>query len=84
MCANGAMRSCSARNRKICNNHKLSGTPTMAKTPTSITREQRILIMTKAPCGTYPGQNRSRKFVNRKKQENKRVCRGKWLGQMAG
>lgn len=31
----------------------------------------------KVACGTYPGQNRSRKFVDRKKQANKRACRGK-------
>ena len=27
--------------------------------------------------GTYPGQNRSRKFINRKKQANKQACRQK-------
>jgi len=27
--------------------------------------------------GTYPGQNRSRKFANRKRKKNKNACRDK-------
>ena len=42
------------------------------------TREARILAaLPKFSCGTYPGQNRSLKFVDRKKRANKNACRGK-------
>jgi len=43
----------------------------------TITRVERILAAAKAPCGTYPGANRSRKFVDRKHKANKQACRGK-------
>jgi hypothetical protein len=28
--------------------------------------------------GTYPGQNRARVFRDRKKEANRKACRGKW------
>ena len=43
----------------------------------TITRKEVILNRTNKAIGTYPGQNRSRKFVNRKKQANKKACRGR-------
>ena len=43
----------------------------------TISRIEAILAAAKAPCGTFPGANRSRKFKNRKKQANKTACRGK-------
>lgn len=45
------------------------------------TREERILAaLSKVACGTYPGQNRARKFVDRKRRANKSACRGKYQG----
>jgi len=41
------------------------------------TREERILARPRFAVGTYPGQNRARKFVDRKKAADKRRCRGK-------
>lgn len=41
------------------------------------TREEKILARPKAACGVFPGMNRSRKFVDRKKKANKNACRGK-------
>jgi len=43
----------------------------------TISRVEVILAKAKAPCGTYPGANRSRKFVDRKRKANKNACRGK-------
>lgn len=42
-----------------------------------MTREEKILARPKAAIGTYPGQNRSRKFVDRKRKANKNACRGR-------
>jgi hypothetical protein len=42
------------------------------------TREEKILARPKPAIGTYPGQNRSRKFVDRKKKANKNACRGNY------
>ena len=42
-----------------------------------LTREEKIIARMKAHCGTYPGQNRARKFVDRKKRANKNACREK-------
>ncbi len=47
------------------------------KAPTVITREEKILARVRVACGTYPGQNRARTFVDRKKKANKNACRGK-------
>ncbi len=41
------------------------------------TRTEKILARPKVACGTYPGQNRARRFVDRKKAANKSACRGK-------
>ena len=41
------------------------------------TKAERILSKPKPAIGTYPGQNRSRKFKDRKKDKNKRACRGR-------
>lgn len=41
------------------------------------TREEKILARPKPAIGTYPGQNRARYFVDRKKKANKGKCRGK-------
>ena len=41
------------------------------------TRAERILARPKVATGTYPGQNRARVFVDRKKKANKNKCRGK-------
>lgn len=43
------------------------------------TREEKILARSEinTPCGTYPGQNRSRWFTDRKKKANKNACRFK-------
>ena len=43
----------------------------------TISKLEVIQARTKAPCGTYPGANRSRKFVDRKRKANKNACRGK-------
>jgi len=40
-------------------------------------RREQVLARVKVPTGTYPGQNRSRKFVDRKKDANRKACRGK-------
>jgi hypothetical protein len=42
-----------------------------------MTREERIVARPKAAIGTYPGQNRARRFVDRKRKANKQACRGK-------
>jgi len=42
----------------------------------TITRLDRIRIQAKVPCGTYPGANRARKFVDRKKEARRKACRG--------
>ena len=42
-----------------------------------MTREERIVARTKPACGTYPGANRARTFVDRKHKANKSACRGK-------
>jgi hypothetical protein len=39
------------------------------------TKAEKVLARPKFACGTYPGQNRSRKFVDRKKKANKNACR---------
>ena len=39
------------------------------------TREEEILARPKFACGMFPGMNRSRKFVDRKKRANKNACR---------
>ena len=51
----------------------------MAKTTKigTLTKLELIKARTKVPCGTFPGQNRARKFKNRKKDANKKACRGK-------
>ncbi len=49
----------------------------MAKTPDKITREERILANAKAPVGTFPGMGRARKFKDRKREANRKACRGK-------
>jgi hypothetical protein len=43
----------------------------------TFTKLELIKLQSKAPCGTYPGQNRSRKFVDRKRKANKNACRGR-------
>lgn len=54
--------------------------PSKVKTPKlPQTKAERVLARPKVACGTYPGQNRSRKFVDRKKRANKNACRGKAL-----
>ena len=50
--------------------------PTM-KQYAQMTREERLVARPKAACGTYPGQNRARTFVDRKRKANKNACRGK-------
>ena len=42
-----------------------------------MTREERILARAKPACGTFPGMNRARTFVDRKHKANKNACRGK-------
>lgn len=42
-----------------------------------MTREERILARPKVATGTYPGQNRARTFVDRKRKANKLACRGR-------
>jgi len=50
---------------------------TKVKTPKlPQTKAEKILARPRFACGTYPGQNRSRTFVDRKKQANKQACRG--------
>lgn len=44
------------------------------------TKAERVLARPKVACGTYPGQNRARKFVDRKRRANKSACRGKYQG----
>ena len=48
-----------------------------AKQYAQMTREERIVARAKPAIGTYPGQNRSRKFVDRKRKANKLACRGR-------
>lgn len=47
------------------------------KTPTKITKAQRIIAQTKVRVGTFPGMGRSRKFKDRKKEANRQACRNK-------
>lgn len=42
-----------------------------------MSRTERLLARPKAACGTYPGANRARTFVDRKHKANKNACRGK-------
>lgn len=50
----------------------------MAKTPTKITKLELIKLHRRATApGTYPGQNRARVFRDRKKEANRKACRGK-------
>jgi hypothetical protein len=50
--------------------------PTM-KQFAQMTRLERIVARSKPAIGTYPGQNRARKFVDRKRKANKNACRGR-------
>ena len=50
--------------------------PTM-KQYAQMTREERIVARPKAAIGTFPGMNRARTFVDRKRKANKNACRGK-------
>lgn len=43
----------------------------------TMTREERILARTKVAIGTYPGQNRARTFRDRRKEANRKACRGR-------
>lgn len=50
----------------------------MAKAPTKFTELDLIRILKRATApGTYPGQNRARTFVDRRKKANKGACRGR-------
>ena len=40
-----------------------------------------ILARPKPAIGTYPGQNRSRKFRDRKRHANRTACRGRYRGE---
>lgn len=48
-----------------------------AKQFAQMTRIERIVARPKPAIGTYPGQNRARTFVDRKKKANRNACRGK-------
>lgn len=51
----------------------------MAKTPKKLTKLELIRLHARATApGTYPGQNRARVFKDRKKEANRRACRGKY------
>jgi hypothetical protein len=39
------------------------------------TRAERILARPKPAIGTYPGQNRARTFIDRKKEAKRKACR---------
>jgi len=43
------------------------------------TKAEKVLARPKVACGTYPGQNRARRFKDRKKEANRKACRkGGW------
>ena len=42
-----------------------------------VTKREATLARGKVRVGTYPGQNRSRKFVDRKKEARRKACRGR-------
>lgn len=45
-----------------------------------ITKKQILTEINKIRVGTFPGMNRSRKFKDRRKEANRKACRGKYNG----
>jgi len=48
-----------------------------AKQYAQLTKNERIMARPKAAVGTFPGMNRARTFVDRKRKANKNACRGR-------